>query len=96
MSVFADTANILEDEVHFISDCPIHELPWNKYLPPRHPDKYFINLFKTSSDIVKFKNLAIFIGYIWHWERRNYVKIQTLYLLFLQYSDPYTHNIIYM
>ena len=53
---------MVEDEVHFISDCPIYESLRNEYLPRRHqnPDAYFINLFKTS-DTVKLENLAIFI-----------------------------------
>ena len=53
---------MVEDEVHFISDCPIYGPLRNEYLPRRHqnPDAYFINLFKTS-DTVKLENLAIFI-----------------------------------
>ena len=66
---------MVEDEVHFISDCPIYESLRNEYLPRRHqnPDAYFINLFKTS-DTVKLENLPSLSDALWHWEKKNYIK----------------------
>ena len=53
---------MVEDEVHFISDCPIYESLRNEYSEMNTclVEAFFINVFKTL-DTVKLENLAIFI-----------------------------------
>ena len=79
----------VEDETHFISECPLYTIPRTELLPhtniSQSPTTFFSQIFKSREDSV-LRKLAIYIT------RAQLLRKETLYKLnnyFLTWYDPY-------